>query len=102
MSGSGMHHHGSCNGHDGTDALFRNGIMMMSSNTGKLGNLMIVGQVFSEVFGGKGRPIVRHMCFRDNTIVTTDFLKQVFGSQGIMRRKGGLEFDMGVVGTMVN
>ena len=41
-------------------------------------------EMFCEVVQSEGRAIVRHVGFRNNAIVTADFLKGGLGSQGIM------------------
>ena len=97
-----MQHHGSGDGHDGSNVSLGDAIVMVGANTYKPYDLLEVGEVARELGGGERFGVVGEEFWRCDAGVATHSFEAFLRLEGLMRVETDLMFNENIAGGVVN
>ena len=97
-----MQHHGSGDGHNGSNVALGDTIVMVSADACESDNLLEIGEVAREFGRGERLGIVRKKFLRHDSSVATHTFEAFLCLESLMRVEADLMFHKNVTGGMVN
>ena len=97
-----MKHGSASHRHDCLNGPLGNTVLMMGTNTSKVGCLAEGEEVLGKSRRSEDRRVVRHILHDDNTHIREDPLKLRFGSKGLMRVETNMHLSKDISGSGIN